>query len=95
METDAEHRVSRSDDRSRWELTVDGAVVSFADFTEQEDRLTIPYIETAPEHRNNGYSSALMDGVVDDLRARGLTVRATCPVARAHLARHAPDVLER
>ena len=95
METDAEHPVTRSDERSRWELTVDGAVVAFADFTDREGRLIIPYIETAPEHRGRGHSSALMDGVIRDLRARDIAVRATCPVARAHLAEHAPDVLDR
>jgi hypothetical protein len=37
----------------------------------------------------------LMDGVIDDLRARGTQVRATCSVARAHVAANAPDLLVR
>jgi len=95
MEPDPERRVTRADDRSRWELTVDGVVVAFADFNDRDGTLTIPYIETAPEYRGRGHSGALMDGVIDDLRRRNLVVRAPCPVARAHLAEHAPDLLER
>lgn len=87
--------VTRHDDRGRYELAIDGDVVAFADFTPDGDRITIPYIETAPEHRGSGYSSVLMDGVVDDLRARGVQVRATCSVARAHVAATAPELLVR
>jgi predicted GNAT family acetyltransferase len=85
--------VTRHDDRGRYELEIDGEVVAFADFSDDGDRITIPYIETAPQHRSNGYSSMLMDGVIDDLRARGIQVRATCSVARAHVAAAAAELL--
>lgn len=87
--------VTRHDDRGRYELAIDGEVVAFADFSVDGDRITIPYIETAPQHRNLGYSSRLMDGVIDDLRARDIRVRATCSVARAHLATNAAELLVR
>jgi predicted GNAT family acetyltransferase len=87
--------ITRHDDRGRYELDVGGEVISFAEFSRHGDVLTIPYIETAVRHRNRGYSSMLMDGVIDDLRARGLQVRATCPVARAHIASHAAELLVR
>ncbi len=87
--------VTRHDDRGRYELDVDGEVVAFADFSADGDLITIPYIETAPRHRGNGYSSILMDGVIDDIRARGIHVRATCSVARAHLAANAAELLVR
>jgi predicted GNAT family acetyltransferase len=94
MSTSAEPSVTRSDERRRWELTIDGEVVAFADFV-GDDPVTIPYIETALEHRGNGYSAMLMDGVIEELRTRAAVVRATCPVARAHLAAHAPELLSR
>ena len=87
--------VTRHDDRRRYELEIDGEVVAFADFSADGDLLTIPYIETAPQHRGNGYSSMLMDGVIDDLRTRGIQVRATCSVARAHIAANAAELLVR
>lgn len=85
--------VTRRHDRGRYELDIDGEVVAFAEFADDGDRITIPYIETAPQHRGNGFSSMLMDGVIDDLRARGIQVRATCSVARAHLAANAAELL--
>ena len=97
MDSDADSApvVTRDDDRNRYELAVGGAVVAFADFSPADNTITIPYIETDVRHRGNGYSSMLMDGVADDLRARGMRVRATCPVARAHLAEHAAELLVR
>jgi predicted GNAT family acetyltransferase len=87
--------VTRHDDRGRYELDVDDEVVAFAEFSVSGDTITIPYIETARQHRGKGYSSMLMDGVIDDLRARDVQVRATCSVARAHLAAHAAELLVR
>lgn len=85
--------LTRHDDRGRYELDVGGDVVAFAEFSQRDAVVTIPYIETAMEHRGNGYSSVLMDGVIDDLRARDVRVRATCSVARAHITRHAAELL--
>ena len=95
MDIDADEAptVTRRDERGRYELDVGGEVVAFADFSQGGDVVTIPYIETAMLHRNNGYSSMLMDGVIDDLRARHVQVRATCSVARAHIAGHAAELL--
>ena len=94
-DTDSAPTVTRHDDRGRYELDVDGDVVAFAEFSERDAVVTIPYIETAVQHRGNGYSSMLMDGVIGDLRGRDAHVRATCSVARAHIAGHAPDLLVR
>ncbi len=85
--------VTRRDDRGRYELDVGGEVVAFAEFSRGGDVMTIPYIETAVPHRGNGYSSMLMESVIDDLRSNQVQVRATCSVARAHIARHAADLL--
>jgi len=97
MDTDStpSRSVTRRDDRGRYELDVDGDVVAFADFSQHDDAITIPYIETHVSHRGNGYSSVLMDGVIDDLRARNALVRATCPVARAYIVANAPELLAR
>ena len=95
MDSDAPATVTRHDDRGRYELAVDGEVVAFAEFSAGGDLITIPYIETAVEHRGNGYSTMLMDGVIDDLRSSGVQVRATCSVARGHIAARAPELLVR
>ena len=83
----------RDEERCRYELAVDGDVVAFAEFSDDGSVLTIPYIETAIAHRGHGFSATLMDGVIDDVRTRGLRVLATCPVARAHINARASDLL--
>ena len=95
MDSDANSApvVTRDEGRGRYDLTVGADVVAFADFSPAADMIIIPYIETDVRHRGNGYSTVLMNGVVDDLRARGIRVRATCSVARAHLAEHAAELL--
>jgi predicted GNAT family acetyltransferase len=97
MDTDTtgSRSLTRHDDRGRYELAVDGAVVAFADFSQLDDLITIPYIETDVRHRGNGYSAVLMDGVVSDIRERKAHVRATCSVARAYILANAPELLER
>jgi len=50
---------------------------------------------SAPTVTRHEYSSLLMDGVIADLRSRGVQVRATCSVAHAHLAERAAELLVR
>ncbi len=85
--------ITRHDDRGRFELAVEDRVVAFAEFSQDGDVMTIPHIETAIAHRGRGYSSELMDGVIADVRSRNIRVHATCAVARAHIAAHAPELL--
>ena len=87
------HTVTRHDDRGRYELVIDGDVVAFADFSQRDDVITIPYVETDVRHRGNGYSSLLMDRMIDDMRRCDVLARPTCPVARVHFAANAPDLL--
>lgn len=95
MDATEQRTITRLDDLGRYQLDIGGQVVAFADFSDDGEVITIPYIETAPQHRGNGYSAVLMNGVVDDLRRRGARVRATCPVARRHVAAAAPELLVR
>lgn len=86
-------RVTRSGDRAQYELYDGDELLSFAPFSEHDGVVTVPHVETRIQHRRNGYSSALMAGVVDDLRARGVRIDPICPVARRHV-RALPDADE-
>ena len=77
--------VSRRDDRAQYELYDGDELLSFATFTETDGVVTVPHVETRPQHRGNDYSSVLMEGVVDDLRARRLRIDPVCWVARRHV----------
>ncbi len=81
--------VDRPDDQ-RYELHLDGARVGLADYSLRNDVMTIPHVETNPEHRGKNFAAQLMAGVLDDVRARNLTVRPLCPYADAYMRRN-PD----
>jgi predicted GNAT family acetyltransferase len=78
--------VHRNDDEGRYELRIDGELVSYADFRERPGAIVVPHVETKPDQRGNGYSTTLMEGVVDDIIARSLKIVPLCPVAHAHVA---------
>jgi len=81
----------------RFELLHMGEVVSFASYTEDEGSVTVPHVETAPEHRGNGYAAKLMDGLLRILRKSGRTIVPRCPFAASHIRDndHHHDLLTR
>lgn len=83
---DSTFEVRRNDAAGRYELLVDAEVVSFADFTERDGAIVVPHVETVPRHRGHGFSTRLMDGVVDDLRSRSMQIVPHCSFARAHVS---------
>jgi len=73
---------------SRFILRRHAVVIGIADYSVNGDVVTIPYVETAPEHRGNGFAAVLMDGVVELVRANGRTIRPICSYAAAYLREH-------
>ena len=65
-------------DGSRYELVVDGDVVAVADYRDDGTTVVMHHTYTQPHHRGNGYAAILVQGALDDLRARGRTVVPTC-----------------
>ncbi len=91
------HRVSDftvtdNADRRRYELRVDGRIVSIADYELTGDQVVlVPHVETDPEMRGRGMADRLMRGMLDDMRERGLRVTPICPFAAAYVRRHPAD----
>jgi uncharacterized protein len=77
--------VRRRDDRAQYELHDGEDLLSFATFSQADGVVTVPHVETPVEHRGHGYSTVLMAGVVDDLRANGLRIDPICWVARRYV----------
>jgi uncharacterized protein len=75
---------------SRYELRIGDELVSLADYRRSGNVVTVPHVETRPSHGGNGYAAMLMDGIIDDLRARSLTIVPSCPYAAAYM-RDRPD----
>ncbi len=74
----------------QYELWLDGERVSLAAYAHSGGVVTIPHVETVPARQDQGYAALLMDGVVDDVRARSLTIRPLCPYAAGYM-RERPD----
>ena len=64
--------------RSRYEITVDGRVVGFAEYSRHGDSVIFPHTEIEPSMRNRGLGAELVRGALDDVRAKGSTVVAQC-----------------
>ena len=98
VDTGSEGRVDADDDhvvvdvaeRSRYELHVDGRVVSTADYERRVDTVVVTYVRTEPDRRGEGMSDRLMRGVLADIRSRALRIEPVCWVAVAYVEGH-PD----
>ena len=75
-------------DQRRYELHLDGTRVGLADYSVSNGVMTVPHVETNPEHRGKDFAARLMAGVLEDVRRRDLTVRPVCPYAAAYMRRH-------
>ena len=64
--------------RSRYEISLDGRLVGFADYRAHGDTVVFPHTEIEPSMRNRGLGAELVRGALDDIRARGDTIVAHC-----------------
>jgi predicted GNAT family acetyltransferase len=83
--------VRRDDERQRYELTVDGALVGIADFVVDGDVVVLPHTEIDHSQRGRGLGAVLVKGALDDVRAQGRTVIPSCWYVREYLAAHPED----
>jgi predicted GNAT family acetyltransferase len=70
--------VHHNERRSRYEISLDGRLVGFADYRAHGDTIVFPHTEIEPSMRNQGLGAELVRGALDDVRARGGTVVAQC-----------------
>jgi predicted GNAT family acetyltransferase len=99
QQTDLSGHVQIVDNESapRYEALVSDRVAGFVDYRAAGTRRILIHTEVDPEFEGRGIGSRLARGVLDDIRARGLTARVYCPFISAYLERHPEydDVIER
>jgi len=66
-------------DRSRYELRNDGHLVGYTQYHERDGVLVFPHTVITDPKRGAGYGTTLVQGALDDVRARGRTIVAECP----------------
>jgi len=76
--------------KERYEITVDGTVAGFTEAHPRGAVVLFPHTEISPDFEGHGLATQLIQAALDDVRARGLKIRATCPFVLAFLDKH-PD----
>lgn len=79
--------------RSRFEITLDGRVVGFAEYRSRAGRIVFTHTEVEPAHRNQGLAGRLVRAALDRARRMGLEVTPLCPYVTAYIRSH-PEYLE-
>ena len=88
--TEAATAVRDAPERSRFEITVDGALAGFALYRLAPGRITFVHTEIDDAYGGRGLGGQLARAALDAVRARGLAVRPDCPFIKGWIAKH-PD----
>lgn len=68
----------RNAEQSRYELVDEGEIVAVADYVERPDLVVFPHTFVEPRERGRGLAAELVRRSLDDVRASGRRVVATC-----------------
>jgi predicted GNAT family acetyltransferase len=82
-------QVTNNADEHRYELVVDGEP-AIAVYEERGDKIVFTHTEVPAKLEGRGIGSRLIQGALDDVRARGERIVAQCSFVAAYLDRH-PD----
>lgn len=74
--------------RRRYEAYVGSALAGHADYHSRPGLVTVLHTEVDPAFGGRGVGSALVRGMLDDIRSRDARVLPVCPFVRAFLQRH-------
>lgn len=72
--------------QNRYELDVDGHL-AIAEYRLEGDKLAVTHVFVPPELRGRGVAAKVMDGVLADAKARGLSIVPICSYAAAYMER--------
>ena len=76
-------------DKSRYELRDDGTLLGYTEYQERADgALVFPHTVITTPKRGAGYGGTLVQGALDDVRAKGRTIVAQCPFVERFVEEH-------
>ena len=70
--------IRKDDQAQRYELRVDEAIASYADFDDDGERVVMPHTVTQPAFRGQGLAAQVVQFALDDIRASGRRVVPSC-----------------
>jgi uncharacterized protein len=74
--------------QSRYELHVDGTMAGYTRYWRSPGQVEFFHTEIDPAFEGQGLGSRLAAGALDDVRASGDRIVATCPFIAAYVRRH-------
>ncbi|HEV2634110.1 MAG TPA: GNAT family N-acetyltransferase [Actinocrinis sp.] len=81
--------VTDAENSNRFEAhTSDGTLAGFLEYIRSDDLVIYPHTQVEPAFEGQGVGGALARVALDDARARGVKVRASCPFVAGWLVRH-------
>jgi len=80
--------VVRNDERSRYEVLVDGRVVGHSDFHVEGTHVVFVHTEIDPDYRGQDLAARLVVTGLDEARRNGHTVVPICPYVRSYIQDH-------
>ena len=78
MDPNVAIEVTRNEDSSRYEITLDGRLVGIAEYRRHGDSVVFPHTEIEPPMRGQGVGAELVRQALDDVRAGGGLVVPQC-----------------
>jgi predicted GNAT family acetyltransferase len=80
-------------ERGRFEVRLDGRVVGLASYHVEGGAMTLPHTEVDPSVGGRGIGTALIAGVLEAARERGLHVLPYCSFVRHYIQQH-PEAID-
>ncbi len=80
--------VVRNDEKSRYEILVDGSIVGFSDYRMRDDQQVYVHTEIDPEFRGRDLAATLIRAALDDARTHGNRVVPRCPYVAEFIQEH-------
>lgn len=72
----------------RYELQVDGELAGWIRYSRRPGAVVLIHTDVDPRLEGRGLGGRLVEGALDDLRARGLEVVPVCPFVADFIGRH-------
>ncbi|WP_327071178.1 GNAT family N-acetyltransferase [Kitasatospora sp. NBC_01302] len=85
--------VRNNPDRSRFEITEDGALAGFAEYFRHENEIAFIHTEVDPAFAGRGLAGRLARAALDAAREQRADVLPYCPFIRDWLTKH-PDYVD-
>ncbi|HEY2042991.1 MAG TPA: GNAT family N-acetyltransferase [Jatrophihabitans sp.] len=80
--------LGKNEDAGRYELHLNGQLVSRADYRRTGAVVIIPHTETVPAFGGRGLAGRLVKFALDDIAASGLKVNPACPFVAAYIRKN-------